>query len=79
LNLLNRVEIVAKIKHLEEIKAYLDEQIIDACKGESREIGIHKITQYEVKGSVDYSSIPELNGVDLQKYRKASRMQWRIS
>lgn len=77
-NLINREEIVAKIKHLESLKEYLDEQIIHGANGESREIGKFKVTRYEVKGSVDYSSIPELGTVDLEKYRKPSRFQWRI-
>lgn len=78
LNLINREEIVAKIKHLEDIKSYLDEQIINGANGESREIGKFKVTRYEVKGSVDYSLIECLNGVNLDAYRKPSRFQWRI-
>lgn len=30
------------------------------------------------KGNIDYSNIPELSGVDLEKYRKLSSESWRI-
>lgn len=79
INLRNRAEIVAKIKHLEDLKKYLDENIIAECKGESREVGDFKITRYDVRGPVDYGSIPMLNGIDLEQYRKPDRTQWKIS
>ena len=38
-----------------------------------------KLTKVERKGSVDYKSVPELKGVDLEKYRKKSSSHWRLS
>jgi putative phage-type endonuclease len=38
-----------------------------------------KIARIDRKGSVDYSSIPELNGVDLEKYRKESSSYIKVS
>lgn len=38
-----------------------------------------KITAYEVKGSVDYTKIEALQGVNLENYRKPSRIQHRIT
>lgn len=37
-----------------------------------------KLTKVLRKGSVDYSKIPELEGVDLEKYRKEKVESWRI-
>lgn len=38
-----------------------------------------KLTKYYQKGSVDYSKIPELKTVDLNRYRKAGADRWRLS
>jgi len=38
-----------------------------------------KIARIERKGSVDYAKIPELNGVDLEKYRKESSSYIKVS
>ena len=37
------------------------------------------ITRTERKGSVDYSKIPELQGIDLEPYRKAGSSYWKIT
>jgi len=37
------------------------------------------VTRFLVKGNVDYKKIPELKGVDLEKYRGPSREQWRVA
>ncbi len=37
-----------------------------------------KVTQIKKSGSIDYSSIMELQGVDLEKYRKPETSYWRI-
>lgn len=44
------------------------------CKGHG--ISVCKI---ERKGNVDYAKIPELKGIDLDMYRKASTNSWRIT
>jgi len=38
-----------------------------------------KLTKVKKQGSVDYSSITELQGVDLDKYRKPGSEYWRIT
>lgn len=38
-----------------------------------------RLTKYMRRGSVDYGKIPELKGIDLDKYRKSSSVNWRIS
>lgn len=37
------------------------------------------VTRFWKRGAVDYGQIPELGGVDLESYRKAGRMEVRIS
>lgn len=37
-----------------------------------------KLSRYQTKGSVDYLSIPELQGVNLDKYRKEPSVVWQI-
>lgn len=39
-------------------------------------VGVQKVVR---KGSVDYSAIPELSGIDLEKHRKNPIETWRIS
>ncbi len=47
-------------------------------KSNSRGAGI-KVSRSLRKGSVDYKSIPELQGIDLNQYRKPTTECWRIS
>ena len=37
-----------------------------------------KAQKIVARGAVDYSAIPEINGVDLEKYRKAPTERWRF-
>lgn len=38
-----------------------------------------KVTHYVQKGTVDYTAIPELKGVDLDKYRRPAQVRTRIN
>lgn len=44
----------------------------------SRGEGVN-VTRCEMKGAIDYKQIPSLAEIDLETYRKAPRVQWRIS
>jgi hypothetical protein len=46
----------------------------DICVGGG--IELQRITK---KGSIEYDNIPELDFVDLEKYRKESSEYWKIS
>jgi hypothetical protein len=46
----------------------------DSCKG----FGV-SVTKCLKVGNVDYKAIPELKGVDLEKYRKAPIEYWKVS
>jgi hypothetical protein len=37
------------------------------------------VTQFWKRGAVDYKKIPVLKGVDLEAYRKESRMEVRVA
>lgn len=44
------------------------------CKGKEL-----RMTKYIVPGRIDYAEIPELKSINLEKYRKANTIAWRIS
>ena len=82
INLDNREKIVDKIKHLTELKEYLDEQITSVCHGESCVIGKYKITRVESKGQVDWERLAQAYSITpdmLDNHRKPSRSSWRIT
>lgn len=62
----------------ERKKEVLDE-LVKLAKGRNSLIWGRKLTQVERKGSVDYKSIPQLKGVDLEQYRKKPTSYWRLS
>ena len=63
----------------EKMESYYREQLIDKMGHRNAKSDVCMLTKYERKGSVDYSSIPELQGIDLEKYRKPSTWQYKIS
>lgn len=72
-------EVSDQIKALEIAKKDLLKEIIERCGERQSEINGHKLTKVERKGSVDYAKVPELNGVNLEQYRKPSSEHWKLS
>lgn len=72
-------EIDSRIQELEKIKERIKNDLIFLC-GElnSKGAGI-SLSKIERKGNVDYSRIPELEGINLDLYRKDPITSWRIS
>lgn len=73
---------IAVQNELEGLKAR-EEELRETLVGlsgkmNSRGAGI-KVSRIVRKGSVDYKSIPELQGIDLNQYRKPTTECWRIS
>ena len=66
------------ITDLEERKKEIKAKMVEMTGGKSAEGYGLKLQQVTQKGSVDYSLIPELRGVDLEKYRKQPTTFWRI-
>lgn len=63
---------------LEEAEKVFYKKILDLAEGKpTKGCGI-RIERSEPKGLVDYSLIPELEGIDLSQYRKPSKIQWRV-
>ena len=69
----------AFIKIHEEEKKVFRAKIIERCNNRSITCSGTKITRYPVLGRIDYSIIEELEGVDLEKYRKPSTISYRIN
>lgn len=54
-------------------------ELIEATDDQNCEGGGIKVTKYVRQGNVDYKAVPELEGVDLELYRKPSTVAWRIT
>jgi putative phage-type endonuclease len=62
-------------RHIEAVK----EKLIDLADGQpSLGFGL-KLSKVTSKGRVDFMSIPEIKGLDLEKYRKPDTESWRIT
>lgn len=74
----NWVSVSSQIKDLEREEEELRKQLI-FLSGESNTKGAGiSLCQINRKGNVDYTKIPELKGINLDKYRKGSTSSWRI-
>lgn len=75
-------KLVARLQEIKLIKAEeegIKQELIALTNGKnSRGAGI-QLTKCMRKGAVDYKSIPELIGVDLEGYRKKPTEYWRFS
>lgn len=73
------IDINSSIKSMEKEEEELRKQLI-FLSGESNTKGAGiSLCQIQRKGNVDYTRIPELKNVDLEKYRKSSINSWRIN
>lgn len=54
-------------------------KLIEACKGQNTEGYGVKAQKIMRRGSIQYSSIPELQDVDLDQYRDMPTESWRIT
>lgn len=67
-----------QIKAMEVMKKDLLAEIVERCGERQSEINGHKLTKVERKGSIDYKKVPELEGVDLEEYRKKPSTYWSL-
>ena len=76
-------KVIALRKVIEEAKKELNplEEELKNCYAHdmSAIIGKLKITRFTKKGPINYHVVPELKGVDLEPYRKASSIAFRLS
>lgn len=77
--LIKEWELSEEIKKLEEQKKMIKSQVFNISGECSFSTDLFKATKYKVQGTIDYKAIKELQGVDLEAYRKDGRYQWKIS
>lgn len=68
-----------ELQALEKKEKELRELLISQSANSSSKGGGVKVSRIVRKGNVDYSSVPELQNVNLEKYRKNPIETWRIS
>ena len=71
-------EIDALLSSLKDERDSIKEALLEDSNGRSSRCGSLTLTKSFPRGSIDYSAIIELDGVDLEKYRKKSRVQWTL-
>ena len=81
-NAVNRIKELEKhLEYLNDIKKEYEEvkkELISLCGNESTQgLGV-TLKRSERKGYIDYSLIPELNGVDIELYRKKPSFMWTV-
>ena len=67
-----------QLKALEEEEKRLRDGLISLCSNQSSIGGGVKVTRFLRKGSVDYAKIPQLKGLDIEKFRKKPVECWKI-
>jgi len=68
-----------KIKYYKDQEMKFEERLIEYCEGKNTKCNGMTLKKVARKGSIDYSSVAELDGVDLEKYRKENSSYWKIT
>lgn len=68
-----------QIAELEKRKEELKKELIGRCGNQNMLVGPICFTRIERKGAVQYQSIPELQNVNLEPYRKPMMEYWKIT
>jgi len=76
IQLTNRLK---EIRILQEEEEEIKKQLISLSEGKNSMGNGIRLTKCLRKGTVDYTKIPEIQGVDLEKYRKKAVSFWRIA
>lgn len=72
-------ETKSQIEWLEGNEKVLRNELIEMAQGSNCRGGGIKLSKVVSKGTIDYKSIPELIGIDLEKYRKKPTECWKIT
>jgi hypothetical protein len=73
-------EIRMHIKAAELIEAELQKELIELSEGvDSYDESGLTFKQFERKGTVDYSKIPQLHDLNLEVFRKPNAYYWKLS
>ena len=68
-----------QIKDLQEKEKNIKTELINMTDKKSSRWGLFQISEINRRGNIDYSKIPELKNVDMEKYRKKHTTFWKIS
>ncbi|HUH57055.1 MAG TPA: hypothetical protein VL020_00880, partial [Pseudomonadales bacterium] len=78
--ILMELDAIRKRKKADEVREKeILAELVKMAGGKDASIHGRPLTKVERKGNVDYAKVPELNGVDLEKYRKKGSEFWRFS
>jgi len=69
----------ASVRESEALEKECRQRLLALSSGQSTVGNGVRVQRVVRKGPVNYTGIPELGGVDLEKYRKASCESWRLS
>lgn len=72
-------DIQEKIKFLETKKESIKDYLKDICGNQTFSFNGYTFSKIERPGSVKYSEIPELKGVNLDIYRSEPVVVWKLS
>jgi putative phage-type endonuclease len=67
------------LKHADKQEKELREKLIKLADNHNARGNGIKLSRFFRKGSVDYSAVPQLNGIDLEAYRKEHVEVWRCA
>lgn len=73
------LEVQKQLETLDSEEKILRESLIQMADNQSSLGGGIKLARSIRKGNVQYAQIPELQGLDLEKYRKSPSEYWRLS
>jgi putative phage-type endonuclease len=66
------------LKALEQKKDYLRKKLIELCEDQNCSGNGVKVMKIMTKGKVVYDIIPEMQGIDVEKYRKLPSATWKV-
>lgn len=72
-------EVQGELARLKDREAELREKIVEHCNEDVTMGNGIKVQRLQRKGSIKYKDIPELKGVDLEKYRGETIDTWKIT
>jgi putative phage-type endonuclease len=72
------MKICEQIKTLDSLKESYRKELISLCRNQSSKGSGIKVIKTTMKGRVAYDEIPEIQMLDLEKYRKSAIVSWKI-
>ena len=73
------LDIQEKLKFLKDRKLKVESNLRELSNNKSASEAGYKYNLFTRPGSIDYSSIPELQDINLDEYRKEEQKYWKLS